>query len=353
MVPFLVCVVVVAVVWVILVLPRAREWIDRCNDDMNSPLRAWAPPANASSLGVEQPPLEGVDWKALSNEVDAEGVHVIDYDVLSQRGVAGKRRNPANIAVFAVKHANAYWETRDKSDLLLATRQFQYFVDNAAPVTIDGRLGVVWCADFDLGYQYGVKAPWRSAYFQIFSMNALLWGYAVTGKAVFRDLAEKGLVPLGHSVEEGGLCHRTPNGGLFFEEVVSSPLHHILNGHLHVLTNLYDFRSFTGIEDADAIIAQGVRGTVDMLPHYDRYGYSLYSLAPNPGFKNHFNIANPYYHRMHVALLRKLHSLTQDIMFERYAERWEAKCGGVFDTAWAMLLIGFRDVMRISKSVRK
>jgi len=339
-------------VWVIIVIPRAREWIARCDADKNNPLPVWAPPADMEPRGAPVPPLDGVQWALLSKDVDSDGIHVFDYDAISQRGVRGKQRYPYNIAVFAIKRARDYLDTREENDLLLAVRQFQYFVETARPVVIDGREGVVWCAEFNLGYQYNVRAPWRSAYFQIFAMNALLWGYALTGDVRYRDLAQRGLLALGHAVDEGGLCHRTPNGGLFFEEVISSPLHHILNGHLHTLVGLNNFRAFTGLEEADAIIDAGICGTIDMLPLYDRHGYSLYSLAPNPGVWTHFNIANPQYHRMHVALLRKLHQLTDEAMFEKFADRWEDECGGAFDTAWSLLLIMFRDAMKALKKFR-
>jgi hypothetical protein len=267
--------------------------------------------------------------------------------------VSGKRRNPANIAVFGIKCAKRYVEKHEVDDLLLAMRQFDYFVETATLANVAAQPGIVWCADFEMGYQYNVRAPWRSAYFQIFAMNALLWAYAITEDNRYRDLAHRGLLALSHGADEGGLCHRTRNGGFFFEEVVSDPLHHILNGHLHTLVNLYDFRSFTGLDDATPIIEQGVRGTIDMLPYFDRYNYSLYSLAPHPGLRNHFNIANPYYHRAHASLLRRLHRLSGEGMFGKYADRWEDRCGSAFDTLWAVLLIMFRDTMRFVKTLRR
>jgi len=341
------------IVWVFRSLPRAREWIDNCDGATSGPFPLWAPPVHMSPLGVLPPKMDGIEWRSLSREVDAEGIHVVDYDAIGQRGVSGKRRNPANIAVFGIKCAKRYVEKQDVNDLLLAMRQFQYFVETARPANIAGRPGVVWYADFEVGYQYNVRAPWRSAYFQVFAMNALLWAYAITDDNRYRDLAHRGLLALSHTIDEEGLCHRTRNGGLFFEEVVSSPPHHILNGHLHALVNLHDFRAFTGFEDPTPIIEQGVRATIDMLPYYDRYNYSLYSLAPNPGFKNHFNIANPYYHRAHVALLRRLQQLSGEGMFAKYADRWENHCGSAFDTLWAVLLIMFKDTMAVVKTLRR
>ena len=341
------------IAWAIAVIPRTREWIVRCDAERNDPLPVWAPPPGMEPRGALVPPLERVHWTSLSKDVDGEGVHVVDHDAGSQGGLRGKRRNPAKIAAFGITRAKSHLETGDKKDFLLAARQFQYFVETAKPITIDGREGAVWCADYDAGSAFNVKAPWRSAYFQIFSMNALLWGYALTGDARYRDLARMGLLALGHTVDEGGVCHRTPSGGLFFEEVVSSPLHHVLNSHLQTLADLCDFRAFTGFEEVDPIIDAGIRGTIDMLPFYDRYGYSLYSLAPDAGVRTLFNIANPYYHRMHVALLGKLHQLTDDDVFERYADKWENECGGAFDTAWSLVLTMGREAARVIESLKK
>ena len=122
---------------------------------------------------------------------------------------------------------------------------------------------------------------------------------------------------------------------------------------MHTLIGLHDLRAYTGWEEIDPIFAAGVTATVAMLPAYDRHEYSLYSLAPNPGLRNHFNIANPYYHRAHAWLLKRLYAITGEKMFEMFAERWDARCGGTFDTLWSFLLIMFRDAMRFLKSLRR
>lgn len=335
--------VLAAAVWVISAFPRAKKWRARCAEDMDTPFPAWTPPAGENTRDEPFPSFEGVDWAALSPHVDDEGVHFFDYDALNQRGVTGKRRIPANVAHFAIKHAKMYAETGNRDDLLICSRQFEYIAGAATEVTIDSQQGVLWCADFDLGYQYNVTAPWSSAYFQIYCMNALLWAHWLFGDARYLDIAEKGLVPLVRSIEEGGLGSRTTGGGLFFEEVVSSPPHHILNGHFHALINVHYFAEYTGLEQAADLFDMGVTALVDMLPRFEWRGYSLYSLAPNPGIRNHFNIANPFYHRAHIRMLRKLHELTDNSMFVDYAQCWLRACDGVFDTLWSVLLIMFRD----------
>ncbi len=342
-------VVVGGLAWVISAFPRARKWTARCAEDMNAPFSSWTPPTDEPARNDPFPSFDTVDWTKLSPHVDDEGIHFIDYDAVGQRGVAGKRRIPANIAHFAIKHAKKYVETGNRDDLLLCARQFEYIAATAAEVNIEGRTAVLWRADFDLGYQYKVTAPWSSAYFQIYCMNALLWAHWLFGDARFLDIAEKGFVPLARPLEEDGLGSRTTSGGLFFEEVVSSPPHHILNGHFHTLINIYYFWKYTGLSEAGRLFEMGVTAAADMLPKFDWRGYSLYSLAPNPGLKNHFNIANPFYHRAHIRMLRKLHELTDNAMFAEQADRWLRSCNGTFDTLWSILLIIFRDFRKTVK----
>jgi hypothetical protein len=318
---------------------------------MKSPVPVWVPPKNPSSETVAFPTFDGVDWGAISSEVDGEGIHFVNYDAIGQRGVGGKQRNPANIATFGIKQAKRYLETRNTTDLTLAARQFRYLADNATPVKFGDAAGVVWCANFDIGYQYAVEAPWKSAYTQTFAICAMLWAHWMTGDRVYLDFYRKGLVSLTRTLEEGGLAYKTTDGGLFFEEVAASPPHHILNGHLYSLLNLFRIHEITASEEALQTFEFGVQGTVDMLPKFDKYGYSLYSLAPNPGLRNHFNIANPFYHHSHVVLLRTLHELSGRRVFRQYADKWEKYCGGLFDSAWTTVFVLFKDIMRAVKKV--
>ncbi|UCG52463.1 MAG: hypothetical protein JSW58_02620 [Candidatus Latescibacterota bacterium] len=338
-------------IWVITVVPRVKKRKASYVKFMTDPLPVWTPPNQPSEKKVVFPALDDVDWETLSTEVDREGIFVVDYDALGRRGVAGKKRNPADIAAFGIKRAKKYLETSDPHDLLLATRQFRYLEDNARVVEYGDATGVAWCADFDMGYQYQLKAPWKSAYFQTYAMCALLWAHWLSGDERYIGLFRRGLVSLGRTIDEGGLAYKTSEGGLFFEEVVADPPHHILNGHLYSLLNLFRSHELTGSEEAKRIFELGVQGTVDMLPKFDKYGYSLYSLSPRAGLRNHFNIANPFYHHSHVVLLRTLHELSGRRVFRQYAEKWEKRCDGFFDTAWTTIFVMFKDVMKFVKRV--
>ncbi len=337
--------------WVATVIPRVVMLKNQSARLIGKPLSAWTPPLHDSPPATELPDTGDVDWQSLSTWVDDQGIRVVDYDAAGQRGVRGMRRNPYNIAAFGIHSARGYLKTGSETELLLAMRQFQFLEKSGRKVVIGGESTTVWCADFDLGYQYNARAPWRSAYFQIRCLDAILWAAWLTGDERYSHLALASVLPLGRAVEDGGLACVTENDGLFFEEVVTTPLHHILNGHLSTLIGLHYFASYTGSAAAREIFERGVQGTLDFLPQYDKHGYSLYSLSPKPGLRNHFNIANPTYHSLHVTQLRTLYDITGNPVFKEYAEKWEGESGGAFDIAWTVLFIMFKDAMKLKNSL--
>ncbi|MFQ5510887.1 MAG: D-glucuronyl C5-epimerase family protein [Candidatus Krumholzibacteriia bacterium] len=343
--------VTILVLWIATVIPRVVTLKDKNERFLNQRIPAWMPPAGEPPAGVALPDTQTIDWRSLSTSVDASGVRIVDYDAAGQRGVSGVQRNPYNVAAFGVYSARQYLKSGSVTELLLALRQFHYVESSGRSVVVAGESTTVWCADFDLGYQYNARAPWRSAYFQIHSLNALLWATWLTGNDRYTRLALASVVPLGSPVSDGGLAFVTENDGLFFQEVVTTPLHHILNGHLNTLIGLYRFADYTGSAEAREIFERGVRGTIDFLPRYDKYGYSLYSLSPEPGLRNHFNVANPTYHHLHVTQLRTLYDLTGNPIFREYADKWDDESGGIFDIAWTALFIMFKDVMKLKKAL--
>ncbi len=346
----LVALVTILILWVGSVIPRVIELRDAEERFLAGSIPVWTPP-EPPPPEVALPDTHNIDWRRLSPHVDEHGIYVVDYDAEGQRGVRGIQRNPYNVAAFGIYSARGYAKSGDRTDLLLALRQFQFLAASARPVVVAGESTAVWCADFPLGYQYNATAPWRSSYFQIRCLDAMLWAAWLTGDPQYTQLAMGSIAPLGHPIEEGGLAVVTENGGLFFQEVVTTPAHHILNGHLTTLISLYYFAAYTGSAEARQIFERGVQGTLDFLPNYDKHGYSLYSLSPNPGLKNHFNIANPTYHQLHVSQLRTLHELTGNAVFKQYAETWHERSSGLFDTAWTGLFIMFKDVMRLKRAL--
>lgn len=335
-------------VWLLAVLVRVRRLRMAYRRILRDPVARWIPAPGMTPSQRVRPPLDGKDWSALSREVNDQGVYVVDYDAEGQRGVGGRKVNPANVAVFGIRCAKRYLDGGNEADLALALRQFE-FIEQTAHRADDGRT-IVWRADYDLTYEYGAKAPWTGCYFQNFCMSALTWAYVLTGEDRYLQTALDAVGGFELPVDQGGVAWETPNGGLFFEEIAAVPLHHILNGHCVALLGLHRFFEFTGSERAKQVFDRGLAGTLEMLPRYDRNGYSLYSLSPHPpALRNHFHIANPSYHHKHVALLEALHEVTGEARLRKYAGRWRGKSGSAFDLAWTAAFVVFKDVMRTAK----
>jgi hypothetical protein len=338
-------------VWMITIAARVRRLKAAHRRIMDTPVTRWLPPEGMKPRRATMPDFSAIDWPVLSSEVDGEGVHLIDYDAQGQRGVSGKQRNPANIAVFGIKRARAYCDSGGDADLTLALRQFDHISRSARPVRVGGKDTVLWYADFDLLYQYNAKAPWTSAYFHNYCMAAMVWANELTSDASYLDLAEKAVVAYEATTSAGGLAYPTDNDGLFFEEIVAEPLQHILNGHMTALIGLLRYAELTQSADARRICRKGVRGLLAMLPKFDRNGYSLYSVGARPSLKNHFNIANSSYHHNQIAQLRMIYHFTGEKAFDKYAQRWAKRSCGVFDVLWTCLFVIFKDVMKLAKAI--
>lgn len=298
------------------------------------------------------PDFTEVKWQKLSSNLDSEGVKLTDYDASGIRGISGMQRHPSSIAGFAEQKLSKFTKLQNHEDLILALRQIDYLMDEFKPTLINGDTIGLWYVNFDLGYQYNVKAPWRSGFNQAFCLESMLYGFQVTGNFQYLYMFEKGINAYTYSTIEGGLSFKTKNGGLFFEEVVTSePLHHILNGHMIALIKIYNCAIYTGSSEAMELFNRGVIGLKEMLYEYDRYGYSLYSLSPNPSMINHFNIASPHYHNVHIAQLRTLAAITGEKMFNDYANKWQSQAGGIKEFLWITVYVLFKDIMRSIKII--
>lgn len=346
------CLLVVIFIWFLSALPRINEKRDYYPVVQQMKYQSLIRIPDTIPRIKTMPSFDQIDWKELSPGLDSDGVKLTDYDREGIRGVSGLQKYPYTIAGFAEYHISEYLKTGNKTDLLLSLRQLDYLAKEFRVKKIDGEEIGLWYVNFDLGYQYNVKAPWRSAFNQASCLEAMVYAYKISGDPKYLDMFEKGVSAYRFGTEQGGLSYKTSNGGLFYQEVVTPyPLHHILNGKMDVLIKMYKCAEITGSSNAMEVFELGVLGLKDMLNKFDRYGYSLYSLSPNPSLKNHFNIASPSYHSTHIGQLRVLAHLSGEKMFLQYADKWQRETGGVKEFLWITVYVMFKDIMRTLKSI--
>lgn len=192
-------------------------------------------------------------------------------------------------------------------------------------------------------HTYAIEAPWHSAMAQGLGTSLLVRCGTV------EDAARSAVSLLDPGY---GLVSDTPAGPVL-EEYPAEPRPHVLNGWMWALFGLYDLAHAPDGLDQDVRDAaldawtDGVSSLVAQLPEYETgRGWSTYDRYPHPVA----NVASPFYHRLHVDMLRAVariaphDSMSRDI--EHVAGHWEEALGRRATRAGAVARkVGFRLVV--------
>jgi hypothetical protein len=153
------------------------------------------------------------------------------------------------------------------------------------------------------------------------SISLLLRVHKQSGRDRYLDVAADALKVFFHPVEDGGVA-TYPRGELVvFEEVPNPrPYSHILNGWIYALWGVYDFARYTQDGDAQRIYLQSLHSLKSMIELYDTGYWSRYDLFPS----HLSNVASPFYHPFHIALLEGLYITSGVEEFRTVALRWRS-----------------------------
>lgn len=353
LIPFF-TIVILVLIWFLFTIPRITKYREYLVTVKNQKFENLLSVSDRIPKVSKMPNFKNIDWQKFECNLDSNGIKLTNYDETHIRGVGGIQRYPYNIAGFASNKLLQYLKNGNKNDLLISLRQFDYLVYVFQNKKINDTEVGFWNVPFNLGYQYNVKAPWSSALSQAACLEAMVYAYQITDNQYYLNIFERGLNAFKFSTKIGGLSFITQKGGLFFEEVVTPPpLHHILNGHMDALIKIYKCALFINSPNAMKLFNLGVIGLKDMLPMFDAYGYSLYSLSTNPSLENHFNIASPYYHNLHIAQLKILGEITGEKTFFDYAKKWENQTGGIKEFMWIQIYFFYKDLVINLKNIGK
>jgi heparosan-N-sulfate-glucuronate 5-epimerase len=248
------------------------------------------------------------DYAALS---DAAGIPLLDY-----RGRIGRQYNPIAIAQWGLGNHDLYCRTRDderKGKFLTAAR---WLCANLKP-SPSGTW--VWNHEFDWEYRTPLKAPWYSGLAQGQGISLLVRAYRQTGEEIFLETAKRAFATFEKSMGEGGVTFADERGDLWVEEYIVSPPTHILNGFMWASWGIFDYFLATQSRIAADLFAAS---TATIRKNLQRYDLGFWSLYEQSG-KRIPMMASPFYHRLHIAQLRVMRTLTGEEIFSQYADRWE------------------------------
>ena len=182
-----------------------------------------------------------------------------------------------------------------------------------------------WLAyQWPMPHTYEIEPPWISAMAQGEAVS--LFVRAAPENDAPEELlsaAARAVVPL---LDPSPVVAQTTAGPVL-QEYPTNPPAHVLNGWIFGLWGLYDLSAMgrrnsipaeVGARASSAFEA-GIAALAAWLPRYDTWGWSRYDLFPHPIV----HVASPFYHRLHIEMLRATNELAPDHGFEEMAARWE------------------------------
>ena len=181
-----------------------------------------------------------------------------------------------------------------------------------------GRYDGGWVHRFAFPHTYPLQGPWVSAMAQGEGASLLVRLYGVTSEEVFAEAAQRALRPFRVPVAAGG-TRAILGGGPFLEEYPTDPPSFVLNGAFFALWGLHDVGVALADEKAASEFVEGVDVLARELHRWDTGFWSRYDLFPH----RVANIANPFYHRLHIDLLRAMRVLAPRPQFDVIIDRFE------------------------------
>jgi heparosan-N-sulfate-glucuronate 5-epimerase len=217
---------------------------------------------------------------------------------------------PVNVCIWALGHLERYRQTKNencRSQFLKAVRWLISHQSNEG----------VWLTHFSMS-RFGLHKPFPSAMVQGLSISCLIRAFLLTEEPEFLDRARLALSPFHRDIREGGVAS-FDEGFVFYEEFPSIPYRHVLNGFIFALWGLYDLGRMKGHQDAERLYEHGIETLIEWLPRYDLGYWSLYHIGAGPK-----NPATVPYHRLHIAQLRVMHTITGVEIFNKYCLLWKS-----------------------------
>jgi hypothetical protein len=176
-----------------------------------------------------------------------------------------------------------------------------------------------WVHRFSFPHTYPLPGPWLSAMAQGQGASLLVRLHGVTAEPQFAEAARRAMRPLRLPVSAGG-TRASLGGRPFLEEYPTDPPSFVLNGAFFALWGLHDVA--VGLRDprAGSEFQECVDALAAELHRWDTGFWSRYDLFPH----RVSNIANPFYHRLHINLLQAMRVLAPRPQFDVMIDRFEA-----------------------------
>ncbi|HWR38206.1 MAG TPA: D-glucuronyl C5-epimerase family protein [Patescibacteria group bacterium] len=263
--------------------------------------------------------------------------------------VNGKNnRHPTHLVQIALQQISLYTMNGKQSDLDIAKKYADYVVSIVKVREFQNiKYGLVSIDFFNSHYPF-LGNTWISGLLQGQTLSLMLRMYQVTGDEQYRNTAELMYESYKLPHEQGGFVSK--NGkDLYFDECVSEPATHIVNGHIYAVMGLLDYWRVYRKPETENMLKESIETVERNLARYTVPG-TAWTYYDDPG-SAWAGAAYVGYQSLHPRLMRVLSQVSENPKpFLQYADFWETAFDSPKDK---ILYLITRDYFRVFRLVNR
>jgi len=270
--------------------------------------------------------------------LDENGVPRVRYARLNDRYYD----NPVYVGIYGLLYYDRWTQRGENADFLGIYERFSLYPPRDPPgaevwknrflATADWFATHIRVRTSGEGYTYGVYEyafpwdyydllpPWRSGMAQALALQVLLRAWQLTGNPTYQEAAELTKRAFTVPVEEGGVAYKETPSAWWYEEYAAPGARRsrVPNGMEHALIALHEYSQAQKDREAQELFDSGLAALERAI---EAYGDPA---IPWTYYDAIGTVANYKYHRLNVALTRRLYDLTgsETLAIYRTWDRW-------------------------------
>ena len=256
-----------------------------------------------------------VDFSAKANYkylFDEKGVVLLDY-----KGKVGVQYNPCAIAQYGLGLYSCYLKDKNIELIAKMESQAEWLCNNVK----EDRNGIGRLEyNFGMGdYAQNANEPYISAIAQGQAVSFLLRVGVLLNKKRYLEVAESIYKCFCFNITEGGVVNYDSEGRVYLEEAITEKISCILDGFIYAMFGVYDYYQYTHDAIAKQLFEACCKTIKTRIQEFDLGFWSradCYLEKPKMP-------ASKFYHNVHIQQLKALFVLTNEEVYEIYAEKWD------------------------------
>lgn len=242
--------------------------------------------------------------------------YVVHYGIIYEE--SGKRPSGYN---YLWEHDKSlkWWNVNPPQELV-TYNNFIHAADwvvNNVQYTDKGKAHLLYNFDWPYPKLKGglLKAPWYSGLTDAYALSLLCKAYVHTGEEKYKNTAQQLYSSTLTKVEDGGSLLELADGNIWIEEYVTPDVADapkVLNGMVYATFGIYDYeRTFRVTNPVHQQLFKAIKAKV---ADFDLGWWTTYDEVGT--------LANIKYHKIHIALMDDLYSVTGDKYYIDVRDKW-------------------------------